>query len=373
MDTAMTLRLEARWNGERVSSVAVHNARPQGARVLVGRSVDDALQAVPALFGVCPHAQEHAARAACVAAGAAGIERGEDWAEERAIAAEMAQEHLCRLMLDWPALFGHASRRERFANLHRRLSRASDSRAAYELGGDLLDLIAVELLGGFFRAIREPQGLAEFVERARSGGTIGEALADLIEMGSSTAEKDAVPLLPELSASEWAHALGGVPSEQFCAAPVIGGRAHETGALARHAESLLVHTLLARGHRIAGRLLARAIDLADCASRLRHPLANDMSRLIDAGPIGEGSGIACVETARGVLLHAVRIEDGRIADYAIIAPTHWNFHPEGAFVREAAGCTAPSLEAALLRLRALALALDPGVDFEVVLQTPDDA
>ena len=373
MTAAGRLRLEVDWDGERVRTVETRNLPLPDARDLVGCDVDEVLDRVTLSCGECRIAQEHAARAACVAAGGNGIVREEDWAEERALAAETAQEHLSRLMLDWPALFGHASRRERFANLYRRLSRPGDSRTAYELGGDLLDLVAVELLGGFFRAIREPQGLAEFVERARSGGSIGEALADLIEMGTSTAEEDGVPLLPALSASAWAHAFGGVPAAQFCTAPVFAGQPHETGPLARHAGSLLVRTLLARGHRVAARLFARAVDLADCASRLRHPLADDMPVLIDAASLGEGAGIACVETARGVLLHAVRMAEGRVVDYAIVTPTAWNFHPQGAFVREATGWRTPTREATLLRLRALALALDPCVEFDIALAGPGDA
>jgi coenzyme F420-reducing hydrogenase alpha subunit len=364
---AAPLRLEAHWDGRRVTAMTVANRRPQAARTLVGRSVDEALERVPALFGVCRRAQGLAATAACAAAGA-GVTRLPDWAEERAIAAETAQEHLWRLLLDWPDLFGHATRRDRFANLYRRLDQLGDARAAFDLGGELLDLVAIELLGGFFRAIREPQGLAEFVERARSGGAIGETLADLIEMGSSTPLDEATPLLAARSAAAWAHELAGVPPEDFCRAPALGGRPQETGVLARHAESLLVRMLIGHGHRIAARLFARVIDLADCASRLRHPLAGDMSVLIDAAAAGDGVGIACVETARGLLIHAVRIDGARIADYAIVAPTEWNFHPGGVFAREAAGWQASSREAALLRLRALALSLDPCVAFDVVLR-----
>ena len=46
---------------------------------------------------------------------------------------------------------------------------------------------------------------------------------------------------------------------------------------------------------------------------------------------------AMAEMARGLLVHAVRVEGGRIADYAIVAPTEWNFHPRGALFRELSG------------------------------------
>jgi len=364
------LRVEALWDGQRVAASAPSDDGTPAAGQLVGRTVGEALDVVRGLDGASPRIHQLAATAAFAAAGAAGVSRPEPWAEERAIAIETAQEHLCRLMLDWPALFGHSPRRERFDMLYRQLAQSGGSRGAFELGGDLLDLVAVELLGGFFRATREPNALREFVERARRGGTIGAALADLIEMGSSTSEQDSVPLLPLLSAQAWAHELGGVPSAAFCRTPSLYGRAFETGVLGRHAESMLVGILLGNGHRIAARLFARVIDLADCASRLRHPLASDMPMLVDAAPIGPGAGLAWVETAQGLLMHVLRLDGERVAEYAVIAPKQWNFHPQGAFACEGSGWSAPSSELALLRLDALVLALDPGVEFEIVLKDP---
>ncbi|BBN59207.1 hypothetical protein [Hydrogenovibrio marinus] len=44
------------------------------------------------------------------------------------------------------------------------------------------------------------------------------------------------------------------------------------------------------------------------------------------------SGTICqswVETARGRLYHLAHVESDRVMDYAICAPTEWNFHPEG--------------------------------------------
>lgn len=44
---------------------------------------------------------------------------------------------------------------------------------------------------------------------------------------------------------------------------------------------------------------------------------------------GPGVGRALVETARGLLLHEITLDGDRIADYVIVAPTEWNFHPRG--------------------------------------------
>jgi Ni,Fe-hydrogenase I large subunit len=72
-----------------------------------------------------------------------------------------------------------------------------------------------------------------------------------------------------------------------------------------------------------------------------------------------------VQTARGLLLHRVRIADGRVTDYRIVAPTEWNFHPDGALARGLVGATAGSAVALKRQARLAVQALDPCVAFQV--------
>lgn len=369
----MTLHLSARWDGERISAVSVACVRPLAARVLVGRKVGEVRRLVPALFALCGVAQAAAARAACRAAGVSGAAANDAAATERALAAEMAREHLWRLMLDWPALFGLPVRRDEFARLHRRLSVAERPEVAAELGAELLGLLASDALGGALPELREPGSLAELLAAARRGGAVGLIVAALAEAGPGADPAGAVPLLAARGAGEWARELGGVPSPAFCRIPELGGGARETGALVRHAQASPVRLLLEHRLPMAARLFARLLDLAECAHRLRQPLVGDRPPLLDAAALGAEGGIACVQTARGVLLHGVRLEGDTVADYAIVAPTEWNFHPSGAFVHEGAGWEAASRDAAVRRLKALVLALDPCVDFELVVEETDDA
>ena len=68
-----------------------------------------------------------------------------------------------------------------------------------------------------------------------------------------------------------------------------------------------------------------------------------------------------VETARGRLYHAARVEAGRVMAYRISAPTEWNFHPRGVLARwlEAAG------QADAQTAQALAALVDPCVAVRV--------
>ena len=187
--------------------------------------------------------------------------------------------------------------RDRFGNLHRRLALLKDENDAYAVGGAVLDMVALELMAGFYQTVRGPRNLTEFVERCRRGGSVGAALASLIEAGSWDGEGHCVPLLPIASAADWAASLGGMPDEIFRKAPTWQGEPMETGSLAAHPARPLVAMLLGRGHRIAARLFARVMELSDCASRLRHSLAPDLPALVDAAPLGPGMGISRVETA----------------------------------------------------------------------------
>lgn len=387
MNTAAALRLEARFevrSGAPLISAAsdsltaggghyhavsanVINARPMAASMLVGRRVDEALGLVPVLFSLCGRAQTIAATAACVAAGYRPAAQTTAAEGARLIIIERIQEHLWRLMLDWPTLLGHAPQRQRFAMLHRQLQRLVDEpQRAQHIGDEVVELLDKALFVGFFRAQRDARGLEDVLELAQRGGVLGATLADLILIGEPDRRDAAAPLLAAHAASHWCERLNGMPTQAFCRAPEWNGVAHETGALARHAGSALVAILLAAGYRIAARLLARVVDLAACVEYLRQPSPTNLPQVLDATACAAGTGLATAETARGLLLHAVRIEDQHIVEYAIVAPTEWNFHASGAFVIEGSGWHAPQREPALRRLEALALALDPCVEHQLV-------
>jgi len=81
-----------------------------------------------------------------------------------------------------------------------------------------------------------------------------------------------------------------------------------------------------------------------------------------AQQVGEGQAIAWCEMARGLLLHWVQLDaQGRVADYRVLAPTEWNFHPQGVLAK-ALSTLAPQDTASA---SALAAAFDACVDCQV--------
>ncbi|MBI4757247.1 MAG: nickel-dependent hydrogenase large subunit [Betaproteobacteria bacterium] len=372
------LRFTARVHGGRVAAVEVTSTRPQAARLLRGRSADEAQRLVPMLFSLCGRAQGIACAAACAAARgdpppSAAVVRE----REREVAAEAAREHLWRLLVDWPALLGQPPRPDFLAGWYRLLAPAPGPEDAPYIVPALRAFVAGELermAGAPPRASTDggTAAAAAAADVAPAAGLAATVLGAVSRHGWRT-PADPLPLLPaDSTAAQWLRALGTLPDEDFCAAPTWHGQAAETGALARHAGAPPVAQRLAAGDRIGARIAARLLDIDACARHLADECATP-TPLVDAAPVGQDVGLARVETARGVLLHGVRLEGGRVADYAIVAPTEWNFHPRGAFVREAVGVPARDARALELRLRALILALDPCVGFDLVLEGVEGA
>lgn len=131
----------------------------------------------------------------------------------------------------------------------------------------------------------------------------------------------------------------------WCKAPRLDGAPMEVGALARNV--LDGHPLaldLAAEGSVRARVAARLLEIARTQIWLEDwvEALDPQARFMGAFELPrDGEGVGLVEAARGSLGHWLRIEDGRIANYQIVAPTTWNFSP-----RDAAGVPGP-LEAAL--------------------------
>jgi Ni,Fe-hydrogenase I large subunit len=119
------------------------------------------------------------------------------------------------------------------------------------------------------------------------------------------------------------------------------------------------------------------MDLAQCTRYIADQDAAFADKLFDACTPAPGVGVARVETARGALLHRVRLADGEkrrdggkqmIDEYAVVAPTEWNFQPRGAFAAALRGAMATDAGALRGHGLRLALALDPWVAYEVTVE-----
>ena len=173
-----------------------------------------------------------------------------------------------------------------------------------------------------------------------------DASRSWLESGPAGAEGAAVALHP------WSGLTRPAPDKAdaytWNKAPRWAGQVVETGALARQlvaGQPLVCEAVALHGCSVLTRVLARALELAQVL-----PLMERWLQAIQPGeafcvpaPLPDaGRGMGLTEAARGSLGHWVVLQQGRIANYQIVAPTSWNFAP-----RDAAGVPG-ALEQALV-------------------------
>lgn len=300
----------------RISAVNVASERPEVAQALRGRPADEAVRLVPLLFALCGRAQGRAAALALAAARGAECPMHVD----ASIEVEVMREHLWRWLLDLPPLLGAVAMREEFV-----------AAAGWVAGGQRAELATL------------------------LNGSRIEALCRCLENLDDVSEL-APRLLPALDArsslAPWPRLDTG-----FCRIPNWQGAAAETGALARQQGRAAV-----KGKAFAARWLARLAELRDWASGGARVGAGGTASAVQVAP---GRGRALVDTARGLLMHEIVLDGERIADYFIVAPTEWNFHPQGPLAGWLIGRDAAD-RAAVQGFAARAVAaLDPCVRWEL--------
>lgn len=353
----MTNRLEGRihvrltQHEDRIADVAIRSTRPQLARKLMtGRTPEEAADLAGLIFSLCGQAQRAAAKAACRAA--LGIT--DETAGTPSVLMELAREHAWRLLLDWPQEAGQAPDMTSLMALRQ---------ANEETFADTLAALVRERLLGEAPSDWLTRDLAGLDAWIRQGGTLPARLFASLGDGPDTGISH-TGFLPELSAwsletaTDLAHRT--LDEQAFCTLPDWRGAPAETGAIARtHGHPLVAGWIARRGRGMGARLLARLVELATLPERFRKgslPVIHAWSISKDA----EQVGLAGVETSRGLLFHVATLRDGKVADYRILAPTEWNFHPAGPLAQALIGLRA---EKELAKL--VAHSLDPCVGFDV--------
>jgi hypothetical protein len=300
----------------RVGAVEVASERPSVALLLRGREADAAVRLVPLLFALCGKAQGCAAMLALAAA------RGQECVThlDPAIQTEVMREHLWRWLLDLPPQLGEAPMREEF----------------------------IAAVGWIAQARRRELGAL----------LAGPRIADLCKRLLTTEDvADPRPaLLPALDASASLTCWPTLDA-QFCRQPHWRGNAAETGAIARRQGRA---EIVAQA--FAARWLARLDELRDwAADRARVGAGGTAS----AAHVGAGRGRSLVETARGLLMHEIVLDGEHIGDYSIVAPTEWNFHPQGPLAGWLAGRDAGDRDVLYAFAARAVAALDPCVRWEL--------
>jgi coenzyme F420-reducing hydrogenase alpha subunit len=391
----LTIQLRRTDAGARVT---IASTRPvTAAHLFAGKSVDETARGLPMLFSVCATAQAAACTAACEQA--LGITPHPHLRRARALllAAETAKELAWRLLLDWPQALDLPSRIDRMAAI---MQAYGALKAAYAGADDpfrpgaapvsmdpapavlLADAVAAEVLdmdqSAWIATVRDRRTLGDWAlaGTAAAAGPVAAVMHGAVEGLGASAVPALEDLAPDALAAALGDALAGPSADAFVASPTFAGAAHESTPYAHVRGEPLIAALSADfGRGLLPRLAALLLGLAQAAETLRTAqaadaadAASDSDPAMQASPQETSAGIGIVRAARGLLVHRVVLQNRRVAGYRILAPTEWNFHPEGVV---AAGLAAVAgiahIDDAELRRRGALwiTAIDPCVEYDL--------
>jgi hypothetical protein len=353
---ALTVTVAPPAEGGGVEAVRVASTRPVGfsSALFVNRPGDEIPALVGRLHSLC--GLSHATAAAMAVAAA----RGED-ATAVAVSrfdgllAERLGEHLRSTFLGPAGTPPGEVPREMLADLRAVLAATRELAAA---GSEPIPAATRRAAIGRARAGLERLGLG--LDRAgRLDMPPASWAAGVVErFGAASGDRHLAP--DPLTAADDETVIAALAADPtgFAAAPRLAHRRAETGPLAR----------AGGGERIVARLgeIAGAGRLLDARSQTR---TRALDAWVRAASIDSRTGYAAVESPRGRLHHLVRLDGiGRVAFYAILAPTEWNFGADGPFVATIRANRPTADDAGRAQVERIAAAFDPCVGFAVSVE-----
>lgn len=328
----------------------VGSTRPVlASKVFIGKSPRQALNLVPLMFNICGNAQARTAVSAIGSAIGGEPDPRLELARDMLVLVENAREHLFRIFVDWPRLFdveidnravhplGSMIPQFRQALFHEGQAFTLDSRLEpdFKTLGALVEGLEFQLgeyvlLGstGQWLSMRSNTDLDAWMNDCDSVAAV--CTRDIVDQGWSAEGAAHCSDLPRIDPAELAGRLDGDDADDFIARPDWRGQQHESTPYSRQASHPLVASLTDEfGPALLPRWMARLVELASIPGQLKALLQQLQQQDAVTRGSSTSDGIAITEAARGRLIHRVRIDRDEISTYQILAPTEWNFHPEG--------------------------------------------
>jgi len=340
-------------------------------RLLRGQRGEQVSRTLSSVFTLCAHAHRRSAELALAAAqGDAGAAPSSQPAV--LLWVETARDHLRSIALDWPqrlpSLWAEGPALDWLRDCP--LPLATSARLDAAAAGAALDALRLWLeqrvlqqsASSWLSAHRDPDALAHWCQAQAARLPPARCLAHWQPMAHSLRPElrglnvlDADAVLQNSQLRQLAQTL--IDQPDFAQQPTWLGQCFENGPWTR-----LRHrqTQTATPHSAWTRLSTRWLELIEIAAASTPAPSPGRFPLLATGAmkLGPGQALAWCEMARGLLLHWVQLDaHGAVQDYRVVAPTEWNFHPDGVLAHAVAALSVGDTLAA----STLAAAFDPCV------------
>ncbi len=279
-------------------------------------------------------------------------DQSRELARDLLVQSENAKEHLLRIVIDWPELFGFERSNQQLmymgnlvasfkqALFHQKdaFSLSSQLKKKISILDPMINELEIYLQDNVYR--RSPQNWLdiETIDQLQLWAETSECIPaysvhQIFQRGWTYQGYSNCQPLPWLDDLSLLKKLSSSEAKTFIAKPAWKGIHYETGSLSRQIDHPLIGFLYREfNNSLITRWSARLVELARIPQQMRNLL-----QAINQQPacsVPSSPGLAQVEAARGRLIHRVglglsRANTEKISNYQIVAPTEWNFHPQG--------------------------------------------
>ncbi len=361
----LDIQMDINHNGK--NSIDIRSSRSvYASQVFHGKSINESLTMLPLIFSICGVAQACAGVRACEQALGLNVPNSIEQLREKLVNMETLREHLWRILLDWPNLLNSIPTDKGLPEqkLSDQKIKAQEMSEVLKLQRDYREFLTdghnpFLLEQNFSLADKKKNQPLAKLRKLLEQSVFAMSVATWLEINNleklqnwfESSSTIAARFLKVINQNNW-QSLGrneikGFPpratgaldihylhtqfkQEAFIKQPQWFNACCETSSLTRVESPLLDLLYQQFGNGLMVRLVARLTEMAQILENLlnsRDSCKNTMAYLRGKIVLGEGFGV--VNAARGFLLHHVCIDNKQIQKYQILAPTEWNFHPQG--------------------------------------------
>ncbi len=374
MEIEGLLDIQLTMNDSRINDVKIKSSRPvYASRVFIGKSVNESLTMLPLLFSICGVAQACAGVRACEQAQGLKVPLHIEQVRNKLVMMETLREHLWRILLDWPILLdkqllGEQSLKQplQTQDMSEIIKHQQDYRKLLTTGSNPF-LLDQKLPSVKIENCQPIKKLSQLLEKSIFALSPAKWLEidsiEKLQYWFESSETIAAKFLMKINQNQWQslgcnNIKGLLPletknlevkivdidtlytqfeNENFVKQPQWQDKCCETSSLTRVDSPLLQILHCQWGNGLITRLVAKLTEMAQIAEELLDDTENPTPAISQNQCEIQASGIGIVSAARGFLMHQVSIAHGQIKKYQILAPTEWNFHPQGVVTQSLAG------------------------------------
>lgn len=359
------------------------SSRPlHASRLFIGKPIDSVLSTIPMLFNICGKAQTIATLRAAESYMDQTANEAVEIQREALIWLESLREQLWQILLEWSKHLAEVIDAQLMASISQAIHKLSQSINRNE------SLLRRNAVSNIINQQESWHSLKQTIENNVLGEPhqhwLDKPLLD-IEYWANKKANVASRFVHRLQQQAWKNAGTSsikplttwdnpllqkrLSTEQydFTQTPEWNGQAQEVSWFSSQQHHPMVEKLLkTHGNSIYTRVITRLVGVADLTQKLDRFFSHSEQTF----HYQASNGMAHVEATRGRLTHNIRMNGDTVEQLNILAPTEWNFHPQGVAATGLENLQATKTKELEQQAHCLIHAIDPCVGYTLSVTTP---